>query len=39
MRVAECRSVWSARTLEGGLDCGMVLSAIVLSPGKGQGAE
>ena len=36
MRVSEFRAVWSARTLEGGLDCGMVLSAIVLSPGKGQ---
>lgn len=32
MRVAECRSVWSARTLEGGLDCGMVLAAIAIAP-------
>ena len=39
MRVAECRSVWSARTLEGNLDCGFVLSAIALSPGKGQDAQ
>ena len=35
VRVAEFRSVWSARTLEGNLDCGFVLSAIALSPGKG----
>lgn len=34
MRVAEFGAVWSARTVEGGLDCGMVLSAIALSPGK-----
>lgn len=39
MRVAECRSVWSARTLEGNLDCGFVLSAISVSPGKGRGAQ
>jgi hypothetical protein len=39
MRVAEFRAVWSARTLEGNLDCGFVLSAISLSPGKGQGAQ
>ncbi len=39
MRVAEFRSVWSARTLEGNLDCGFVLSAIALSPGKGQDAQ
>ena len=36
MRVAEFRAVWSARTVDGGLDCGMALSAIALSPGKGQ---
>ena len=35
VRVAECRNVWSARTVEGNLDCGFVLSAISLSPGKG----
>ena len=39
VRVAEFRSVWSARTVEGGLDCGFVLSAISLSPGKGHGAQ
>lgn len=39
MRVAEFRAVWSARTLEGNLDCGMVLSAIALSPGKGQSPQ
>ena len=39
MRVAECRSVWSARTLEGNLDCWFVLSAISVSPGKGRGAQ
>ncbi len=39
VRVAEFRAVWSARTVDGGLDCGLVLSAITLSPGKGQGAQ
>lgn len=39
VRVAEFRAVWSARTVEGGLDCGFVLSAIALSPGKGYGAQ
>ena len=39
VRVAEFRSVWSARTLEGGLDCGFVLSAIALSPGKAQSPQ
>ena len=39
MRVSEFRAVWSARTLEGNLDCGFVLSAIALSPGKGHGAQ
>ena len=39
VRVAEFRAVWSARTLEGNLDCGMVLSAIALSPGKGQSPQ
>ena len=39
LRVAEFRSVWSARTLEGNLDCGFVLLAISLSPGKGQDAQ
>lgn len=38
VRVAEFRAVWSARTVEGGLDCGLVLSAITLSTGKAQGA-
>lgn len=38
VRVAEFRSVWSARTVEGGLDCGFVLAAIALSHGKDQGA-
>lgn len=32
MRVADFRSVWSARTVEGGLDCGMVLAAIAIVP-------
>lgn len=32
VRVVECRSVWSARTLEGGLDCGMVLASIAIAP-------
>ena len=36
---AELRVVWSARTQEGNLDCGFVLAAIALSPGKGQGAQ
>lgn len=31
-RVAECRAVWSARTVEGGLDCGMVIAAIAIVP-------
>ena len=35
VRAAEFREVWSARTLEGNLDCGFVLSAISVSPGKG----
>ena len=35
VRVAECRNVWSARTVDGNLDCWFVLSAISLSPGKG----
>ncbi len=39
VRAAEFRAVWSARTLDGGLDCGSVLSAIALFPGKGQGAH
>ena len=39
VRAAELRAVWSARTLEGNLDCGFVLSAIALSPGKGQDAQ
>ena len=39
VRVAEFRAVWSARTLEGNLDCGFVLAAITLSPGKGQRAQ
>lgn len=39
VRVAEFRAVWSARTVEGGLDCGLVLSAITLSTGKGQDAQ
>ena len=39
MRVADFRSVWSARTLEGNLDCGFVLSAIALSPGKAQNPQ
>ena len=39
VQVAEFRSVWSARTLEGGLDCGFVLSAIALSPGKAQSPQ
>lgn len=39
VRVAEFRAVWSSRTLEGGLDCGFILSAIALSPGKGYGAQ
>lgn len=39
VRAAELRAVWSARTLEGNLDCGFVLSAIALSPSKGRGAQ
>ncbi len=39
VRAAEFREVWSARTVEGNLDCGFVLSAIALSPGKGQHAQ
>lgn len=31
-RVAVFRSVWSARTVEGGLDCGMVLAAMAIEP-------
>jgi len=32
IRVAEFRALWSARTLEGGLDCGMVLAAVAIVP-------
>lgn len=32
VRVAQSRAVWSARTVEGGLDCGIAISAIALSP-------
>lgn len=32
VRVAEFRSVWSARTVEGGLDCGMVIAAMAIEP-------
>ena len=39
VQVSEFRAVWSARTLEGNLDCGFVLSAIALSPSKGRGAQ
>ena len=37
MRVAQSRAVWSARTVEGGLDCGIVISAIALSPNSDLG--
>lgn len=32
MRVAEFREVWSARTVEGGLDCGLVIAAMAIEP-------
>ncbi len=32
VRVSEFRSVWSARTVEGGLDCGMVIAAMAIVP-------
>lgn len=32
MRVAEFGAVWSARTVEGGLDCGMVIAAMAIAP-------
>ncbi|AOG22288.1 hypothetical protein BSY15_4015 [Acidovorax sp. RAC01] len=31
-RVAEFRAVWSARTVEGGSDCGMVTAALAIMP-------
>lgn len=32
MRVSEFRVVWSARTVEGRLDCGMVIAAMAIEP-------
>lgn len=32
IRVEEFRALWSARTLEGGLDCGMVIAAMAIEP-------
>lgn len=36
-RVGLSRAVWTSRTLDGGLDCGLVLSAVVLTPGRVNG--
>ena len=32
VRAEEFRSAWSARTVEGGLDCGMVIAAMAIEP-------
>lgn len=36
-RVGLFRPVWTARTLDGRLECGLVLAAVVLTPGSGAG--
>ncbi|KQB55737.1 hypothetical protein AE621_29935 [Acidovorax sp. SD340] len=36
-RAGLLRPVWTARTLDGGLECGLVLAAVVLTPGSGAG--
>lgn len=34
VRVEQFRAVWTARSLEGGVDCGFVIAAIVLTPSR-----